>query len=201
MDQERKFTNEMECIQVTKKSKHYKEIAGMYKEAFPRVERCPLWVMNQNLKKGNAEFLAFLENEKVLGMSYSIMNDEFVYLFYLAVKKEYRGQGNGSRIFQELNRRYGNRCFFLARETLDEKAENYDQRVNRKAFYEKNGFHNLPGHIKEAGVTFDIMGNDGPIGKADYQSLMISWGGTFRTRIYGLKLIEEKSFDESKVSK
>lgn len=40
---------------------------------------------------------------------------------------------------------------------MDPNAENYEQRVRRKAFYESNGFKMLPFQVKEGIVMYDAM--------------------------------------------
>lgn len=169
---------------------HYRNtVKRLYYEAFPKVERFPWRILLKNEKKGTSEFLVFLEAEKVVGMSYVITGEEHAYLFYFAINKDLRGSGYGSKILKELQNRYQSKNLFLAREVLDPKAENYECRVKRKSFYERNGFHDLPGHIMEAKVTFDIMGNKGRVFPEDYKKLVTTWGGRFMIKLMGLKLV------------
>ncbi len=47
-----------------------------------------------------------------------------VYVFYLAVAKGKRGQGYGGKILGLLKKHFEGKALFLAREQLDDKAEN-----------------------------------------------------------------------------
>ena len=74
---------------------------------------------------------------------------------------------------------------------LDENAENFEQRVKRHEFYLKNGFSDLPIRIKEAGVTFDVMGIGGVIKKEEYDAMMDGFCGRLLRKLVKMRLIEE----------
>ena len=51
---------------------------------------------------------------------------------------------------EALKKQYHGSRFFLALETLDKAADNYEQRVKRHSFYEKCGLSDMPYKLKEA---------------------------------------------------
>lgn len=53
---------------------------------------------------------------------------------YLAIDDKARGNGFGSGVLGALKEKYKGRNLFLAIEEIDEKAENYAERINRKKF-------------------------------------------------------------------
>jgi len=164
-------------------------IGRLYKSAFPRDERAPFFMIKRKALQGKARALVAKENGIVLGFAYVICYEDLVYLFYFAVDAGRRGSGNGSRILQLLKEKYAGKRIFLAREQLDEKAGNYEERLKRHAFYLKNGFQDLPHKIREASVVYDIMGVGGVVSPEEYAALIENWCGRFIRRVVRLEII------------
>ena len=59
--------------------------------------------------------------------------------------------------YDDLKEQYPGKAIVLNIELLDPDAENYDDRVRRLRFYEKNGFHDTGYNIDEVGGTFRIL--------------------------------------------
>lgn len=171
--------------------KAYADIKGLYKRAFPRDERAPFFLIKRRAVKGKAQMLAAKEGDIFVGFVYLVCYKDLVYLFYFAVEENYRGTGKGSEILRLLKERCAGRRLFLAREQLDEKAENYSQRVNRHRFYRKNGFEDLPCRIKEASVVYDVMGIGGNVSAEEYDALIDCWIGRFLKKLIDMRIIEE----------
>ena len=68
-----------------------------------------------------------------------------------------RGAGCGSDILLRLKEENPEKTVVLNIEPLDERAENYEERVRRLAFYEKNGFFDTGYEIDEIGGTFRVI--------------------------------------------
>lgn len=167
-----------------------KAFKKLYLSAFPSEERAPFFLIVSRLKTGKAEILTAYEQEKLVGFAYLVCYQDLAYLFYLAVDESVRGQGVGTRILEAVKSHYQNYRIFLAREQLDKSAENYDQRIRRHAFYEKNGFTDLPCQIKEASVIYDVMGIGGNISAQEYEKLMTAWAGRLLSRMIDMRIIE-----------
>ncbi|MDE6088140.1 MAG: GNAT family N-acetyltransferase [Oscillospiraceae bacterium] len=168
-----------------------KAFKNLYLSAFPKEERAPFFLILSRLKTGKAEILTAHENGKFIGFAYMVCWKDLAYLFYLAVDGTIRGKGYGTQILNAVKNHYHNRRIFLAREQLDQSAENYDQRISRHAFYVKNGFTDLPCQIKEASVIYDVMGIGGNITAQEYKNLMMAWAGKFLSKMIDMKLIEK----------
>ena len=82
---------------------------------------------------------AVYDGEVFCGMVCYYISDNTVYLAYLAVESELRGNGYGSKILHMLEEKYPDQQIVLDIEPLDPDAENYHQRVSRLRFYQKNG--------------------------------------------------------------
>ena len=158
-------------------SKDYGKISRLYKTAFPADERAPMWLLAMKSEKDYVDFWGIYSEGKWAGLAYVISEGNASYLFYLALSENLRGKGLGSKALQALKKHYGTQRLFLALEQLDESAENYEERIRRRNFYLKNGMKPLPLTIREATVTYDVMGT-GEIAPEEYESMMKKYLGS-----------------------
>lgn len=169
----------------------YPKIKRVYNSAFPKEERAPFFFMKRKGLNGKADILVAKENGMFIGFLYLVCYKDLVYLFYFAIDEKQRGKGYGSKFLQQLQEKYKGKRLFLAREQLDENAENYQQRVNRHQFYIKNGFQDMPYQIKEAKVIYDVMGVGGAVSAKEYDELMLRWSGRLIKRMISMSFIEK----------
>lgn len=167
------------------------KIKKLFLSAFPPQERPPFFILKNRAKKGLGDMLAVMDGDEFVGFAYVVSGEEAVYLFFLAVDNTMRGRGYGSRVLKLLEERYQTKTLFLAREQLDEGAENYSQRVQRRQFYLKNGFSDVPFKIKEAGVIYDVMSTGGSLPVKEYEKIMSSWTGSLLGRFIDMRLIAD----------
>ena len=166
-------------------------VKRLYLSAFPRNERPPFYLLESRAKKGLGNCHVVYDNGEFIGFAYVIPHLDMAYLYYFAIDGEKRGMGYGSAVLSELKRIYDGKRFFLARETLDEKSDNYAQRVKRHEFYLKNGLEDLSVKIKEASVTFDAMGIGGTVKPEEYDAMMTAFCGKIIKRLMDMRLFEE----------
>lgn len=171
--------------------KYYKAAKKLYLSAFPREERPPFYLLKSREKSGKGDFLIAKDGEVFVGFAYVIPYLDTAYLYYFAIDEALRGKGYGSAVLTELKKLYEGKRFYLAREMLDKKSDNFQQRVKRHEFYLKNGFEDLPIKIKEASVTFDVMGIGGVIKKDEYDAMMDGFCGKLLRKLVEMRLIEE----------
>ena len=81
-------------------------------------------------------------------------------LDYLAVAKNRRGQGIGSKILQKMREQYQGKGLFLEIEIVDDSAENYEERKRRKQFYLANGMKPMNVFVELFGVDMELLGYD-----------------------------------------
>lgn len=159
----------------------YKLVKNLYLTAFPPEERPPFFLLKWRAIRGNGQLLVAREAEEFIGFVYLIQDEQLVYLFFFAVEDCARGSGYGSKILDLVKERSRGKRIFLAREPLDDGAENNGQRIRRRNFYLRNGFEDLPIHIVEQGYRFEAMGIGGPIAPEEYDALITAWlGKAFR---------------------
>lgn len=159
--------------------KDYKDFRRLFFSAFPPEERPPYCFIKWSLKLGKGELLIAKDSGQFVGFIHLIVYQDLVYLFFFAIDDAVRGQGYGSKILELVKKRHQGKRIFLAREPLDENADNAQQRLKRWEFYTKNGFVDLPMRIIEKGYTFETMGIGGSISPADYDALINDWCGKF----------------------
>ena len=176
-------------IEIAKNS-DYKDFKRLFFSAFPPEERPPYFFMKRKLKQGKGELLIAKNSDDFVGFIYLISYQDMVYIFFFAVDEKLRGRGLGSEILQFVIKRYQGKRIFLAREPLDDNADNAEQRRKRRDFYLKNGFDDLPIKIIENNYVFDAMGIGGNISAQDYDVLITNWSGRIVRKIVGMRVEE-----------
>lgn len=139
------------------KKESRKQLKHLYEEAFPLEERIPFWLLKLLTRGGKGEFYGVYDQDELAGMIYNVYHKDIVYVSYFAVNDAKRGCGYGSRILQVIQKKYSTQRIFLCIEEMDPHAENYDQRVKRKAFYERNGFRMMDFQVSEGTIMYDAM--------------------------------------------
>ena len=111
-------------------------------------------------------------------MTFSAATDKVLFVLFLAVAADVRGQGYGSAILEKLRQSYPAHTILLNVELLDPQADNYAQRVQRMHFYKKNGFYDTGYDIDEVGGTFRVLSTAPRLCVADYLQVFgkISYG-------------------------
>ncbi len=168
----------------------YKLIKDLYISAFPRDERAPFFLLKRRAAQNRAVALTAEENSEFIGFAYVIEYESIAYLFYLAVDKTKRGRGNGGKILRLLKDYFKGKTLFLARERLDDAAENRQERINRRNFYISNGFKDIPYQVREANVIYDLMSTDEKINIKGYNVLMRNWSGRLVSKLIKPAVVE-----------
>lgn len=130
----------------------------LYHTAFPKEEQMPWWLLRLISLRRDMGVFGFYEAHQLRGLTVSVATEEVLFLLFLAVSDDCRGQGWGSAILEQLKAEYPGRTVLLNVELLDPKADNYGQRLRRMRFYRKNGFFDTGFDIDEVGGTFRVLG-------------------------------------------
>ena len=136
------------------------EIYHLYQSAFPASEKKPFSMIRSMHKKGKSDVWYCEENGKFAGLVITINGPDKILLDYLAVAKNRRGQGFGSRILQKMREQYAGKGVFLEIEIVDEAADNYEERKRRKQFYLSNGMIPMNVFVELFGVDMELLGFD-----------------------------------------
>ena len=159
----------MRIVDVNRNKKLQKQVKQLYLTAFPKAERIPWWLMRLNARRNGIDLTAFLDGDVFCGFTASVTVGDLHFLLFFAVEDSLRGQGYGSAILASLRQTYP--CIVLNVEPLEEAAPNYQERVNRFAFYRKNGFVDTGYHVWEVGGMFRVLSTQRELDVAQYKKI------------------------------
>ena len=162
----------LEVKQVTRKLPELSGIKEVLKTLFPAREMAPFWFLMSRAKAKYIDFLAFYDEDKFVGLSYTVTHGDLTYVLYLATVASCHSKGYGSQILMHLAEKFPNNRITLTIDEIDKAAENNAQRVRRKEFYAKNNF--LPSGMKmyTRGLRFEVLVYNGETTFEDYQVIM-----------------------------
>lgn len=168
-------------------NEHYSRVYDLIYDSFPLDEILPMCVLNRRATKSHIDFLVVYDNNQFVGMTYVVTNDEdsICYVFFLAICESERGKGYGTKVLQHLKIKYIKyNSMILIVEEIDEKYDNYDQRLNRLSFYKRNGFKLQGIKTSEQNVVFDVLAYGNPITIEQYKRTMRCFFGPIFMKIY-----------------
>lgn len=172
----------LKAVKISRFMKDYKKIVSIYKTSFPKVEQFPIWILRMLSHLKNVNAFAFYDENELCGFSYFLVNDETVFILYLAVNSEIRSKGYGSQILSWIKNKYKDKTIFLDVEKVDKCADNYNQRVNRIKFYEKNGIYQTNNFFTYDNVTYEILSTDKNMNEKRYNENLESYFKIFKKR-------------------
>lgn len=150
---------------------NYSKVINLYKEAFPGAERIPTYFLRYKLRSGKKGFNVLYENNDWVGLIYYIEYKDIVFVQFLAISESFRSAGYGSKVMESIRNMQSGKRIVLNIEELDEQAENYQQRIKRKAFYEKNGFSSSGYFVKEPDGQYEMLIREGSISKEEIEGM------------------------------
>ena len=127
-------------------------LEAINEEAIPEMERCALTDM---LATG-AEVLCIDVNGEPAGYMAVRSWRNILYLAFLAVRADLRSAGIGGEAVRELIRRVPDKQVIVEYEAPDVHSDNRDERLRRKGFYLRNGFHETGWRTCYDGTEFEI---------------------------------------------
>ncbi len=163
----------LEEKKITKKLSNYNEIKSFMKRVFPKEELIPMWliILIANMRKYN--FNAYYDGDLFVGVLFTIDTKDTLFVFYIAVNDKIQSKGYGSQLLKNIFDTYKEKSVTLFIETMDNKdADNYEQRLKRLEFYERNGFFHTG--IKAGAKTpfVDVLSTDRSFDVANTKRLM-----------------------------
>ncbi len=140
--------------------RQWANIYRLYLQAFPALERKPFSIILKMYRSGKTHVWYFRQKGKFAGFITTINGESHILLDYLAVSPRLRGQGIGSEILHQMQRRYAGKGVFLEIESAFEEAENKEERLRRRRFYEHCGMKSMEVFAWVFGVKMELMGFD-----------------------------------------
>ena len=129
----------------SKNPKYLRQLKRLFKQAFPRFERKPWWLLQRTAAAGQAELLAVCDSNqpgRFCGLTICLFWQDLVLLDYFAVCPQQRNQGLGRQILPLLRQRYAGRRLLLETERPGSPHTNYADCCRRLRFYAACGLQN-----------------------------------------------------------
>ncbi len=153
---------------ITKKSKEYTRFKSLYRKAFPRAERVPVrFLMNKDV---DSTLNACYDGELFCGFYATLTFGNITHILFLAIDDVIRRQGYGSALLELISYHYPQNRIILDIEAEDCTASNNEQRIRRKAFYEKNGYVESGIEYRWRGVPYKILIKNGTITENEFDA-------------------------------
>lgn len=175
---------ELKVEKVTNKFKDKKKIKEILKYSFSKEELMPFFMMILMSKMDSTDFLAFYDNEILCGFTYMATYNSTTFIIYLAVNRELRSRGYGSKILNKIEKMYSNNKLVLFIDRCDlEKTDNMI-RNRRKRFYLTNGYKETNYLIDSTKEFQEILIKNGEFNKEEFLQFMKKYSnGTMKCNI------------------
>ena len=156
---------------LTKHDVNYSKVIDLYKEAFLGAQGVPTWILRYKMRKGKTGLSIIYERDTWIGFIYATEYKDIVFVQFFAISESLRSCGYGSKVINSMRDINFGKRIVLNIEELDEHAENYQQRLKRKAFYGNNGFSSSGYIVKEPGERLEMLIFGGKISKGEIEAM------------------------------
>ena len=153
------------------KTKNSKSAKELYLRAFPKEERLPWSVLRLSAWMPGVELTSYYHDGEFCGFTHTTSTEDVLFVMFLAVHETTRGIGCGSAILTHLKQENPEKAIILNVEPLEDTAPNLRERINRMAFYQKNGFYDTGYQISEVGGTFQVLSTEPTLDVPAYQKV------------------------------
>ena len=166
-------------------------IQEIYKEAFPKSEQKPFFLLKRPVRSGKAQLWTAEEDGQLLGFLLADIWKDLVLVDYLAVSSRIRSRGTGSYIMEQVCKHFSDKKIILLIERLDDAADNSSQRIARRKFYLKNGFSSSDLFITGTSGEMEILNYGGRVSQEEYLSLQKYALGSLFFKLSHIRIIHE----------
>lgn len=147
----------MKLEKVYKNCLYWKEINDLALEAFPVEEYLSPDKLVDMSKDECFNFYYLCDDNTFIGFVALQIYKDLCYLFFLAVSKNNRNKGYGSKIIKLIKEKFSNKTHIVDFEMLDIKSNNFNQRIKRREFYLKNGYKETGLFLSYLGVDYEVF--------------------------------------------
>ncbi len=162
----------LELIKLNPDNKDRKYFERINDEAFPPSERMSFDEIFDFASDTDTDVLGIYDDRNPVGFAVLLKNEECGYVYFIAIDSHTRSKGYGGAAMQKMMDLYPNLQLVLDFEVIDENAENNEQRVRRKNFYLRNGFHETGNYTMLRDERFEVVCNRGELRKASLKDLL-----------------------------
>ena len=169
-------------------SETYRAVKALYLSAFPPEQRyCPEALWLTGLLRSRTENLAWFDDSRLAGMTYTVDTGRNLYIYYIAVDPALRSRGYGSAILDCLRQRHPDRVLILDVDAPDPESPAYETQLRRVDFYLRNGFHALDHHVITEGKRLDILSTSEDFDASEYWRAFRLMSQPMLARLKGLQ--------------
>ncbi len=161
----------LEVKRIKRRNKDYKNIEELMLKSFPKDELFSFRLLNFLSKRRNCNYLSYYDQNKLIGISFTYKYKDLVFILYLAISKEFKNKGYGSKILNIIKENNPNSDLVLNVEPLIEDSINFEERKRRFNFYFKNGFYKT-GYIFKIEPPYDVLSTSKELDLIKYQKLL-----------------------------
>lgn len=159
----RKLTAESEDIHI---------FSDINDEAFPPSEYMSMEEILNFASATNTDVLGIYDGALPIGFIVILKNERCGYIYFYAIDGRLRSKGYGSAVLERLGDEYKGIQMTLDFELLDENADNYVQRLRRRQFYLRNGFHETGRYTMLGDERFEVVCNGGELDEEGLKDLL-----------------------------
>jgi len=155
--------------------KDIKQLYTIYEEAFPKEERIPTDDFLNVVREYGCTPWAIYNTDCLVGFVCAMHSTEWklAYIWFLAIAADKRSHGYGGRALEKLKEIYAGSQLILDMEPIDPQAGNYEQRLRRLKFYERNGFSRALVGASYFGMNFELMCTAAPLRLEDFKAMLL----------------------------
>ncbi|MCI9130077.1 MAG: GNAT family N-acetyltransferase [Eggerthellaceae bacterium] len=143
-------------------------VQGLMESAFPKEEQMTLEEMLNRAVSDGRELIVYYDEQEPVGFTLSARTESTVYVLYLAVSPAARSKGYGGQILSTIKERNGGLPLVVDIEPLDEECQNMEQRLRRKAFYEREGFKDTQLFVDDGICRYQVFSQADPFSEEDF---------------------------------
>lgn len=162
----------LELIRLSPDSKDRKYFEQINDDAFPLSERMSFDEIFDFASDTDTDVLGIYNAGNPIGFAVLLKNTECGYVYFIAIDSCTRSKGYGGAAIRRMMELYPKLQLVLDFEVIDENAENNEQRVHRKNFYLRNGFHETGNYTMLRDERFEVVCNGGKLRKAALKDLL-----------------------------
>jgi len=153
--------DELRYVKIDKNFKDLDKVETLYSRSFPPEERMfsVRQAMEQEDKIGVIEAAAAYDGELLIGFYVTLPRDGYRYLNYLVTDPAIRGMGYGGAIVRKILEDNMDGICFGSIEKPVPGTDDYETRLRRQMFYERNGMITVPYEKEVNGIPFIIVTN------------------------------------------
>lgn len=141
-------------------------------EAFPPSERMSMEELFDFARDTDTEILGLYDEKTPVGFTVLLKNAVCGYVYFLAVDAQMRSKGYGGAALRALREAYPQLQIILDFEEIDEAAENLEQRIRRRKFYLRNGFHETGRYTFMMEDRFEVVCTGGELRADAFRELI-----------------------------